>query len=348
MGIPRPPRTRLSATTESQLRDVLSLCLADSTLDNYTSGLKSFLAFCDRESVPLEARLPASEHLLCAFAASRAGGVVLSTVRNRISAVRAWHIIHCMPWQGGLHLQYVLNGVDRLAPDALPPRPPITRVMLELLHSHLDKSVSINACLLAAADIAFWGQSRLGELFPTSASKHDPKRTPSRFHLGPVSSANGSRGLHYPYTKTKRFMGDDTRLTRQLGSSCPIASSTHHLHLNRFPESLPLFSYQETPGGQWRFLTKKLFLKICNSIWHSCHIPRFTGHSFRIGGTTELLQCGVPPDIVKLMGRWSSDAFLRYWRKLEIVVPMHAQLLQPVLNPHFLSNPKPRTSRARS
>lgn len=26
------------------------------------------------------------------------------------------------------------------------------------------------------------------------------------------------------------------------------------------------------------------------------------------------------------MGRWSSDAFLAYWRNLEIVAPLHAEL----------------------
>ncbi|KIK74200.1 hypothetical protein PAXRUDRAFT_176435 [Paxillus rubicundulus Ve08.2h10] len=33
------------------------------------------------------------------------------------------------------------------------------------------------------------------------------------------------------------------------------------------------------------------------------------GHSFQIGGTTELLVTGVPPDVIKVLGWWSSDAF---------------------------------------
>ncbi|KAF9218783.1 hypothetical protein BS17DRAFT_642718, partial [Gyrodon lividus] len=61
-------------------------------------------------------------------------------------------------------------------------------------------------------------------------------------------------------------------------------------------------------------LTQKKFLARCNSIWTSKGIPVSAGHSFRIGGTTELLLAGVPPDIVKALGRWSSDAFLCYWR----------------------------------
>ena len=50
----------------------------------------------------------------------------------------------------------------------------------------------------------------------------------------------------------------------------------------------------------------------------------FTGHSVRIGATLEYLLRGTPLDIMKTMGRWSSDAFLLYLRK-------HAQILAPYL-----------------
>jgi hypothetical protein len=58
------------------------------------------------------------------------------------------------------------------------------------------------------------------------------------------------------------------------------------------------------------------FLEMCNSVWADAGIPRITGHSFRIGRTTALLCSGVHPEIVKKMGRWTSDAFLQYWRSL--------------------------------
>ena len=28
------------------------------------------------------------------------------------------------------------------------------------------------------------------------------------------------------------------------------------------------------------------------------------------------------------MGRWSSDAFIRYWRQLDVVATVHTELLQ--------------------
>ncbi|KAH7926292.1 hypothetical protein BV22DRAFT_983550, partial [Leucogyrophana mollusca] len=102
----------------------------------------------------------------------------------------------------------------------------------------------------------------------------------------------------------------------------PVAALDNHLFVNALPADAPLFAFS-SPSGL-RCLTKRKFLARCNSIWSAAGIPTLSGHSFRIGGTTTLLLSGVSPDVVKAMGRWSSDAFLRYWRSLELVVPLHA------------------------
>src|ERR1700722_1491991 len=51
----------------------------------------------------------------------------------------------------------------------------------------------------------------------------------------------------------------------------------------------------------------------------------FTGHCFCIGGTTELLICGIPPDVVKLVGCWSLDSFLHYWHSTDEVAHIHIE-----------------------
>ncbi|KAG2029225.1 hypothetical protein BDR03DRAFT_936867 [Suillus americanus] len=54
------------------------------------------------------------------------------------------------------------------------------------------------------------------------------------------------------------------------------------------------------------------FLLVCNSIWAPHGLPCISGYCFHIGGTTELLLHNVPPHIIKVMGRWSSNSFLHY------------------------------------
>ncbi|KAF8322878.1 hypothetical protein F5887DRAFT_837617, partial [Amanita rubescens] len=76
-----------------------------------------------------------------------------------------------------------------------------------------------------------------------------------------------------------------------------------------------LFSYWDDNAHARKLLTASKFMKRCNELWKGWGHPRFTGHSFRIGGTTHYLLRKVDPNVVRVMGRWSSDAFLRYdWR----------------------------------
>jgi hypothetical protein len=41
---------------------------------------------------------------------------------------------------------------------------------------------------------------------------------------------------------------------------------------------------------------------------------RYGAHSLRIGGATAALAAGVPPQLIRLMGRWSSDIYQLYCR----------------------------------
>ncbi|THU94002.1 hypothetical protein K435DRAFT_610443, partial [Dendrothele bispora CBS 962.96] len=95
-----------------------------------------------------------------------------------------------------------------------------------------------------------------------------------------------------------------------------------HVSVNKLSPDDPLMSYRDE-HGRLKVLTKSLFLKVCNEAWSGHGYPKFSGHSFRIGGTTYLLQCGVDPKVVKRCGRWKSSAFARYWRDLHTIASIH-------------------------
>ena len=44
---------------------------------------------------------------------------------------------------------------------------------------------------------------------------------------------------------------------------------------------------------------------------------RFGAHSLRIGGASAALAAGVPPTLIRLLGRWSSDVYEIYCRMSE-------------------------------
>ncbi|KAJ7477503.1 DNA breaking-rejoining enzyme [Mycena latifolia] len=301
----------------------------DSTLANYGSTVDRFLAFCTGEGVPIKFQLPADEFVLCAFAASSAGIHAGSTARNNIAALKAWHIAQNAEWRGGARLHYILAGVEQLAPESSrrPPRPPINSTMLRVLYDGLDFSNPRDVAVFAAACVAFWGQCRLGELLPISSSSHASKYLPTRQHLSKSSRNKRSTILRLPRTKTK-IQGEDVTLVAQSAPLDPRTALDMHLIANKCGDSTSLFTYTSLSGPT--ILTKPKFLARCNEIWTRAGYPRTTGHSFRIGGTTELLLAGVPPDVVKALGRWSSNSFLRYWRSLEELAPIHAEFIRSI------------------
>jgi hypothetical protein len=317
----------LSPRTKDYVTRAIRGSWADSTLKRYTGTIKQYIKFCDAERVPERLRFPADEFILCAFAASSFGRHAGGTPRSRLSALRAWHIAHNVEWKGSSRLRYVLNGVHNHAPGSsrCPPRPPITATMLSQLVARLDLNSPLDAAVAACATTAFWGQCRLGELLPISSSPLLIATLPTRSDFKRSLKNLDSCILHLPTTKTNRC-GEDVVLVDQRFPINPISLLKNHIRINKVQSTTHIFSYSSPTGSL--SLTKPSFLRRCNTIWSSLGYPRTTGHCFRIGGTTELLVAGTPPDVVKVMGRWSSGSFLRYWRSLDNIVPLHVRNLR--------------------
>ncbi|KAJ3971832.1 hypothetical protein EV361DRAFT_785643, partial [Lentinula raphanica] len=71
---------------------------ADQTKSSYAAGLLRYHQFCDRENIPDEMRMPATDLLIAGFVASYAGSVSGSTIRSWLLGIRAWHITNQAPW----------------------------------------------------------------------------------------------------------------------------------------------------------------------------------------------------------------------------------------------------------
>ncbi|PBK65264.1 hypothetical protein ARMSODRAFT_1052750 [Armillaria solidipes] len=244
----------------AEVQAVLGLAWAPGTMKGHTSGIRQFVDFCRRKAIPRNERFPVSETLLCRFAASYKGIMTADAVRNKLYGVRTLHIFHNLPYNDGILLKYTLEGIDKATPESSrkPPRPPITIEMITMLHDDLDLFDNTDSAVLALATTAFFGQIRLGELFPDAQDirKFKGKYNPVLKDLAQPHSAHGSRKLHLPWTKTKKNRGEDVILCKQNGAADPINAMLHHIHKNRLSENSPIASYI-APNGQRMAMTAK-------------------------------------------------------------------------------------------
>ncbi|TFK78440.1 DNA breaking-rejoining enzyme [Polyporus arcularius HHB13444] len=293
---------------------------------NYGAGLLRFHQFCDQHAVAEQARMPASELLLAAFVASWAGRVARTTVDNWLAGLAFWHTLNMAQWNGARVLKATCQAALKMQPPPKPKRPPVTLEHMHALRNGLDLTNAFDAAVYAVACAAFWGCRRLGELVIPSPSGFNPERHVARRQDIRFEKLPGDSGryavFHIPWTKTTLRNGADVILTGNNDPTTPERAIRHHLRSNAtVPEGAPLFAF-ETAGGGWAPMTRTWFMDRCNTVWEGAQKPALTGHCFRIGGATELLLRGTPPDIVATLGSWKSRAFLEYWRKIESILPL--------------------------
>ena len=163
--------------------------------------------------------------------------------------------------------------------------------------------------LWAASCLGYFGFMRAGEFTMT-----DPKESPA------IQSSDVSVDSHtYPSilriflrrAKTDPFgKGVYVCVGRTNSSLCPVAAILGYLAI-RPPGRGPLFIFRDgTP------LTRDRFVREVRAALSAAHIDHhaYSGHSFRIGAATMAAQAGLPPHLIKMLGRWSSDAYQLYIR----------------------------------
>ncbi|RXW17778.1 hypothetical protein EST38_g8068 [Candolleomyces aberdarensis] len=327
-------RAKISFDSIRKINIAAVSSLAETTRTGYGSGLLRFTEFCDREGISEYSRMPASSTLLAAFVADQASKTSSSSINSWMSAVRAWHIINNAPWHGSSEfVAQVKLGASRMAPvsSKKSPRNPVTLEHILALQKNLNPSDSFDAAVWAVACIAFWSCCRLGELTVSSEKSFSPRLNVDRSSAAvtfstslPTSSSSRSSpqeslSFHIPWTKVTKDAGADIHVVGHDRCS-PTRAMSNHLKVNASaPPSSHLFSYQ-TESGRWAPMVKSKFLDRCHSIWSSLGLLRVHGHSFRIGGATELLLGGMPPHVVASVGRWKSLAFLLYWRRVSDII----------------------------
>ena len=102
---------------------------------------------------------------------------------------------------------------------------------------------------------------------------------------------------------------------------CALLDYMHSKDQGEMLAHLPLFVLQGSPLSKEVFVTEtRLYLALIGQ-----DPSKFSGHSYRSGCATSAAMAGLSDWEIKLMGRWTSDAYQRYIRAPVALLASFAQ-----------------------
>lgn len=325
------------ASDLERIETILSQAWADNTLESYGSGLLVYHIFCDNKSIPEVQRAPASSIILSSFVAAMAGSYAGKTIANYLHGVRAWHILHGVPWHlNGPEVDTLLKAAEKLAPPSSKQkkRRPYTIEFILALRTHLDLNLPLDAAVYGCLTSTFYTAARVCEFTVRTLDSFDPAIHVKLSDVGKSQDRNGLEvtTFHIPRTKTS-MSGENLSWARQNDATDPEAAFDNHKRVNQPPLNGHLFAYRWKNG--YRPLTKSKFLARLVQAAKAAGLDPLQGHGIRIGATLEYLLRGMPFDVMKVKGRWLSDAFSLYLTKHAQILAQYIQAV-PVVHEAFI------------
>ena len=294
--------------------------LSTNTHSAYSSGVRAFLTFCAMFGIPnIAPNFPiCSEDVFLYFIAHCEQNLKLqfSTIKLYLSAVRFHYVSNGLGNPFSDHsgatsprLALVLKGIKKSQTTKPNKRGPITgsiliNMCLKLRSGCLGRYP--DKLMLAVCLTAFFGFLRCGE-FTTKSVTFDSK---CNLCLQDVVIQKNIILVTIKVSKCDPFRkGCVIQLFRNNTSICPYNAMIEYLTARNQVTNDPLSPLFMLPN--LLPLSRNVFVKWLNIL---CPNPAVTTHSFRIGAASVAAAAHLPEYIIQMLGRWSSDCYLRYIR----------------------------------
>lgn len=284
---------------------LIGASIAPASQRTYQSGVERYARWCSATALR---PVPAVEEQLVLFVAHLyRENLVAVTVRVYLSGIRFHHVklgASVVAFQG-VRLAAAVQGFHRLQPRGKSKRSPLSMDQLLVLQQALASATCLSsqdaAMLWAALTLAFYGWFRVSEYVSPSSTSFNRDRTLLRAH---VAVEAGSVTVDLRASKTDQLGEGATIVMGATGDgTCPVLAMRRYLACTRRPPGEPLFAF-----GSGRYLTADDV-----NFWLRRFVgPTTSSHSLRSGGTTAAAKAGAPTWLIKLGGRWRSDAYLKY------------------------------------
>ena len=291
---------------EAQRNALLSHALARNSLDTYRTGINHYLRFCRHYRVP---PLPLREHNLENFCVSLLTRVAHKSIKVYLCGVQFWSKMHGdRTIIADMHrLEYVMMAIRRVQGNTFtrPTRPPITWDMLQRICHYIatHEGEYDRAMLTSAVLLAFFGLLRVSEYTSPSANRADD----ATLFVSDVTFSVPRRLalIFLKRSKTDPFRrGVTVRIGMQGHSLCPVRALGLYIAI-RGQHPGPLYQFQ---NGM--YLTRARILDVITCSLPD--VPFVNTHSFRRGGASALAAAGCPQEVIQILGRWKSMAYIEY------------------------------------
>ena len=305
-----------SPVLEGLLSRYQSLGVASSTRRTYQTGLRAFQQFCYQYSIPV---IPASPLTLRYFCCSIAHKVSHKTIKVYLAGIRLEHIERGFqdPTNDEL-LRLLCKGIKRSHGTNRRTRLPITINILRTLKCKLRDETSYSLLekrlLWSAFTLAFYGFLRASEFTTPELTWSHIQR-----HTDKVT-------VFIQQSKTDPFrQGHTMAIYATETSTCPVRAINQYAdEITTAQQVGPLFH-----GGRFSPLTRQqLTSALRHLLQHTEYNQQhYASHSFRIGAATTAAAAGLPAWLIKILGRWSSEAYQSYIHPSPMVLQSVPSLL---------------------
>ena len=238
-----------------------------------------------------------------------------STVTTYISALGYSHKLLGFPDPSKVfYVSQILKGYKKVG-FRLDSRLPITLPILDRLVSiapFLQGSTYQISQFQAMCSLAFYAFLRIGEMTTHFNSNANPPL--QLYQITKLISPSGElQAFKLTFGDFKRSHNSrpfSVVLSRQPNSTCPVVLLSKYLTLRGVRPGAIFVSEGGLPVSRSVFSSQ--LLRAC----HLCGLDpsRYKGHSFRIGAASYAADRGFSDAQIRMLGRWKSNAFLRYIR----------------------------------
>lgn len=324
MNLPTPRVTR-QPVREAWSRErlvheraiALGLAVDKSTSISYSSALNSYFNFCDLHNFDVEPT-PETLSFYVAFQCHHINPRSVDSYLSGICNMLEPYFPHVRQSRRDLLVARTLKGCRRLRAIPVRRKDGLTLEDMSKAMCLIGSSMAHDDKLfLAQLLTGFSGLMRLGELVVPDNTQLQDSRKISLRHL--VQWHTDGHSVFLPHYKADPFFEGNRIKVMKCDTADPHSAfvtyvqSRDLLHPNR-PE-LWLLADGSRPTRSWFISRLKLIF------------PReeISGHSLRAGGATWLAEQHISLEVIRALGRWSSETFKIYIRKHPAL--LHASVL---------------------